>query len=331
MDEADLKAYFGNFGQVTYFKLGRSKKTQEPLGFAFVEYADEAVARSVLSLKHFLDQREIDVKPFGLDKDIEQQQEKTLRKKIYVKGIPEGCLQSTLLKVFSEFGSVERAFILQNHKSNTSRGFGFVEFTHEETVSKLVGKTILIDNKEVYISRALERTKGKKGALKNSQNQDATDCSIIKEVTKKESLSNKSQTDTLSTPEITPGVQTKNSNSPAFKFDNFSEIVKESNTALFSKFNPGLLSVLSPASRNQLHIIPENRPALHSMAIGTPFPLHSFEHNQQESNPSLLLKDSEVILGFYANLRAKSTMAGLTSHNSTSVRFNVDRLQSSAY
>lgn len=145
---------------VTYFKLGRSKKTQEPLGFAFVEYEDEAITKKVLAKKHFLDQREIEVKPFGLEKEIEQQQEATLRRKVYIKGIPDGCPQSTLVSVFSQFGPVERAFSLFNHKSNTSRGFGFVEFKTEEAVTKLVGKTILIEGKEVFISRAHERNKG---------------------------------------------------------------------------------------------------------------------------------------------------------------------------
>jgi RNA recognition motif-containing protein len=145
---------------VTYFKLGRNKKTQEPLGFAFVEYEEEAITKKVLSKKHFLDQREIEVKPFGLEKDIEQQQEATLRRKVYIKGIPDSCPQATLVSVFSQFGTVERAFSLFNHKNNTNRGFGFVEFKTEDAVNKLIGKTILIEGKEVFISRAHERNKG---------------------------------------------------------------------------------------------------------------------------------------------------------------------------
>jgi RNA recognition motif-containing protein len=65
-----------------------------------------------------------------------------------------------LVKVFSQFGHVERAFTLFNHKSNTSRGFGFVEFSTEEAASKVIGKRIFIEGKEVIASKALERTKG---------------------------------------------------------------------------------------------------------------------------------------------------------------------------
>lgn len=84
----------------------------------------------------------------------------TLKRKVYIKGIPDGCSQDTLVKVFSQFGQVERAFPLFNHKNNTSRGFGFVEFSNEETASSLIGKTVLIGGKEVFLSKALERSKG---------------------------------------------------------------------------------------------------------------------------------------------------------------------------
>ena len=102
----------------------------------------------------------IEVKPYGSDKEIEQQQEATLKKKIYIKGIPDGCPQETLVNFFSQFGPVERAICLFNHKSNTSRGFGFVEFSCEDIVAKLLGKTVLIEGKEVSISKAVERSKG---------------------------------------------------------------------------------------------------------------------------------------------------------------------------
>lgn len=102
----------------------------------------------------------IEVKPYGTDKEIEQQQMTTLKKKIYIKGIPEGCQQETLVRFFSQFGHVERAICLFNHKNNTSRGFGFVEFSKEEIASKLIGKTVHIEGKEISISKAVERSKG---------------------------------------------------------------------------------------------------------------------------------------------------------------------------
>ncbi len=54
-----LREYFARFGPVVFFKLGRNKKTQEPLGFAFVEYQKEADYRAVLGKKHFIQGREV--------------------------------------------------------------------------------------------------------------------------------------------------------------------------------------------------------------------------------------------------------------------------------
>ena len=54
-----LKDYFTSFGHVSYFKLGRNKKNQEPLGFAFVEFRDEAVTKKVLETKHHVHGREV--------------------------------------------------------------------------------------------------------------------------------------------------------------------------------------------------------------------------------------------------------------------------------
>lgn len=99
------------------------------------------------------------MKPFGVERDIERQQEDSLKKKVYVKGLSETCTNETLFAKFEVFGEVVRAFILYNHKNSTSRGFGFIEFAEESAVVKCLGKTITIEGKDLLISKALERTK----------------------------------------------------------------------------------------------------------------------------------------------------------------------------
>lgn len=54
-----LREYFSRFGPVAFFKLGRHKKTQDPLGFAFVEFEKESDYRAVLGQKHFIQGREV--------------------------------------------------------------------------------------------------------------------------------------------------------------------------------------------------------------------------------------------------------------------------------
>ena len=172
MDESTLSSpetlrdYFASFGHIDYFKLGRNKKNQEPLGFAFVEFRDEAVTRRVLETKHHLQGREvpsfhqIDVKRFALDKDIDKQQQDVLRRKVYVKGLPPACDQTRLFEVFGAFGPVDKAFILYNHKNGSSRGFGFVEFVEEASVAKAVAQKVTICGKDIQVSLAVERHKG---------------------------------------------------------------------------------------------------------------------------------------------------------------------------
>lgn len=54
-----LRDHFSAYGQVSYFKLARNKKTKEALGFGFLEFANESVSQKVLSLKHMIHGREV--------------------------------------------------------------------------------------------------------------------------------------------------------------------------------------------------------------------------------------------------------------------------------
>lgn len=54
-----LREYFSRFGPVAFFKLGQNKKTQDPLGFAFVEFEKETDYQTVLCQKHFIQGREV--------------------------------------------------------------------------------------------------------------------------------------------------------------------------------------------------------------------------------------------------------------------------------
>jgi len=54
-----LKEYFSTFGQVSYFKIAKNKKTKEPQGFGFLEFKDDRVGCKVLSQKHYIHGREV--------------------------------------------------------------------------------------------------------------------------------------------------------------------------------------------------------------------------------------------------------------------------------
>lgn len=103
--------------------------------------------------------KKIDVKPFGVEKDIDNQQKEALRKKVYVKGLISCTTKQDLESVFEVYGEIERAFILYHHKHGNSRGFGFVEFKNESSVKKCLGNTVTICGKDLTVLKALERSK----------------------------------------------------------------------------------------------------------------------------------------------------------------------------
>jgi len=155
MDEKTLRDYFSGYGQVSYFKLAKNKKTKEPLGFGFLEFSDETVAHHVLQEKHIIHGREIDVKPFKKGNDINKQDEDLKRRKVFVKGLPSSCDKFKLYQTFIKFGEIDKTYILYDHNSGSSRGFGFVEYCKEEDAIRAIEVPVSIDGKVVKCSRVI--------------------------------------------------------------------------------------------------------------------------------------------------------------------------------
>jgi hypothetical protein len=160
------------------------------------------------------------------------------------------------------------------------------------------------------------------------RNQDATESSTIKETTKHESLSNKSLTDTLSTPELTPGASSKDC-LPAFTFDNLSTITKPQKSSLakfaVKKSEGRPVSGQANGCEQASFLEKSNRP-LKSRAIGTPFISHSFDATAWPR----YLADTEVIQGFYANLQARNRAAD-PHYPLEALRFNAGPRMQSLY
>lgn len=56
---ATIREYFVRFGPIRGIKIGKNKKTGEPLGFAFVDFKEEAAAKRVCRQKHVIHGREV--------------------------------------------------------------------------------------------------------------------------------------------------------------------------------------------------------------------------------------------------------------------------------
>lgn len=164
----NLKEYFASFGSLAYFKLAKNKKTKESLGFGFLEYKEEASYHKVLSMRHKINEREvdqylikIDVKPFKKGSEINAQDADLKKRKLFVKNLPASCNNKKLLAVFSAFGKVDKAYILFDHKTGCSRGFGFVEYLHEEELARALDQGVSIDGKVIQCSRVFLKQEAK--------------------------------------------------------------------------------------------------------------------------------------------------------------------------
>jgi RNA recognition motif-containing protein len=54
-----LKDYFSRFGAVEQIQLGKNRKTQQKIGFAFVDFKDDKAVQKVLNNRHFLHGRDV--------------------------------------------------------------------------------------------------------------------------------------------------------------------------------------------------------------------------------------------------------------------------------
>lgn len=78
-----------------------------------------------------------------------------------MKGLPSNCSNAQLHAAFIGFGEIDKAFILFDHASGTSRGFGFVEFVEESSVSRALGTNVVIDGKTLKCSPAILKQEAK--------------------------------------------------------------------------------------------------------------------------------------------------------------------------
>jgi hypothetical protein len=57
--------------------------------------------------------------------------------KIFVGGLPASTTEADLVEYFSKFGSVRECSIVSNRQTGASRGFGFCEFVHPDSVQRV--------------------------------------------------------------------------------------------------------------------------------------------------------------------------------------------------
>ena len=82
-------------------------------------------------------------------------------KKIYVGNLPWSCGDSELEQLFSSFGAVHSASVVNDRETGRSRGFGFVEMDEDDAtkaISDLDGRDM--DGRNLRVNEAQEKRRG---------------------------------------------------------------------------------------------------------------------------------------------------------------------------
>ena len=128
--ENDLYYYFSKFGVINNVEIIYDNKTGISKCFGFVECANPQIAQDILSKKHQLNGRAMDVNcAFKKNKTLTQNWRKILhKKKLFVTNLTYNTTSKDLEMYFRMYGKVRKAYIITDPKTQASKGFGYVEF-----------------------------------------------------------------------------------------------------------------------------------------------------------------------------------------------------------
>lgn len=156
-DEQSLRDYFGRYGSVSDCVIMRDRLTGHPRGFGFVTYDDQLVAERVAAEFHELDGRQVEAKiAVPRSECVPPSRSNAWRatKKVFIGGLPATCREADLHAHFARFGDIAECQVMYDHQTGNSRGFGFVTFTSELTVDRVVDIDHEIMQKHVEVKRA---------------------------------------------------------------------------------------------------------------------------------------------------------------------------------
>ncbi|PKU71323.1 Heterogeneous nuclear ribonucleoprotein 1 [Dendrobium catenatum] len=170
-NEDCLREYFEKFGEVVEAVIMKDRKTGRARGFGFVAFADPAVAERVVMIKHRIDGRMVEAKkaiPRDDQRILLNRNNNSLLlhgspspsriKKIFVGGLPSNITEADFKKYFERFGAITDAVVMYDHDTQRPRGFGFITFTSEAVVDRVLQNSFHeLNGKMVEVKRAIPK------------------------------------------------------------------------------------------------------------------------------------------------------------------------------
>ena len=127
-----LEHHFSKYGEITKFQLIRDKRRKyQCAGFGFLTFKHEADALKCLKSTHFHQGRELILKRALKGGELTSFRKELTNRRYFVGNLPKGTSNNDLELYFSQFGEIECAYLIRDHRSQKSKNFGYVIFKYE--------------------------------------------------------------------------------------------------------------------------------------------------------------------------------------------------------
>lgn len=174
ISNSTISDYFSKYGTVQNVMIAQDHRTKRNRGFAFVTMANQANKDKILKGPHELNGKRVDVR------EENNTTPSDIQRKIFVGGLNFFWTKDILADYFSTFGEIDLVQIVVD-SSGRSRCFGFVVFTNEQSVAKVLKqKKHKIHDKIVEVRKA--EPKKPKSNYKKHHHKCSSKCQTIQHV-----------------------------------------------------------------------------------------------------------------------------------------------------
>jgi RNA recognition motif-containing protein len=166
--EADIEKVFNRFGPLKSIHLER-RKNNKCSGYGFIQACEKESYDQILSNRHFLGERQLSVLPYLEKNELIESQLKFNKRRIVVAQLPKETSDEDLLRHFSAFGEIEKAFVVKNKTEPGLMPYGHIIFKDNKGASKarknrhfIRGKRVTVKTHKIDVKKKLKDIKTKK-------------------------------------------------------------------------------------------------------------------------------------------------------------------------
>ena len=143
LDENLLLNYFSDFGKIISLEIIKNPKTNLSKGFGFLVINLNITLVEFTSSIHTFNNRNISVRRYLKGKELENNVQSIMSKRLFIKRIPEWIVEKDIKEYFQQFGNIEMVYLTQNYAVKQIKSLiGFVHFELEYSINKVLESEI---------------------------------------------------------------------------------------------------------------------------------------------------------------------------------------------